>query len=152
MTIIKTLHILGACLFIGNIIVSGLWKALADRTAHVETLQFASRLINLTDLLFTASGAVLLVVTGHMLAANHGGVASQSWILVSYVLFALSGALWAIQLLPIQLQQAKLLKPLTADDAVPPRYYELAKRWAVIGTLATLLPLPAIYFMVGRTL
>ncbi len=30
--LLKTLHLLGVILFLGNIIVTGWWKAMADRT------------------------------------------------------------------------------------------------------------------------
>ena len=58
----KTLHLLGACLFVGNIIVSGFWKALADRTNDLAVARFATRLVNLTDAVFTGGGATLLAV------------------------------------------------------------------------------------------
>ena len=73
-SLIKSLHLLGACLFVGNVIVSGLWKALADRVDDLALARFATRLVNLTDVCFTGGGAVLLTLTGHWMAQRHGGV------------------------------------------------------------------------------
>jgi hypothetical protein len=42
----KTLHIVGVSLFIGNIIVSALWKVMADRTGDLAVMRFGARLVN----------------------------------------------------------------------------------------------------------
>jgi len=150
MVLVKSLHIFGACLFIGNIIVSALWKVMADRTKNTATIQYATNLVNLTDMVMTGLGATLIVVTGHMLAQEFGGVLSQQWILQGYILFAISGALWITVLVPIQIKQAKLLKNIEAAEEVPEQYFKLAKLWSLVGTVATIVPLPAIYIMVAK--
>lgn len=144
-----TLHILGACLFIGNIVVSALWKVAADRSGDYAVIRFATRLVNLTDGVFTGAGATLLLVTGHLLAKQYGGVLAQGWILWSYILFGLSGAIWLAVLVPIQFKQARLLR-LAQAGVVPDAYHRLARLWWGAGLLATALPLPALYLMVAK--
>lgn len=146
---LKSLHILGASLFLGNIIVSAFWKVLADRTRNYSVIRFATRLVNLTDAIFTGVGATLLLVAGHLLAETHGGVLSNDWILWSYVLFGVSGAIWIAVLLPIQFKQAQILRT-APTETVPSEYYRLARMWSVAGVVATLFPLPAVYLMVSR--
>lgn len=146
---LKSVHIIGASLFLGNIIVSAFWKVLADRTRNYAVIRFATRLVNITDVIFTGVGATLLLVAGHLLAEQYGGVLSNGWILWSYVLFAVSGAIWVAVLVPIQFRQAQILRAATGEN-VPSEYYRLAGIWSVAGTLATLFPLPAVYLMVAR--
>lgn len=146
---LKSLHILGVSLFIGNIIVSALWKVLADRTDNYAIVRFATRVVNITDMAFTGLGATLLLVTGHLLADNYGGVVANEWILWSYVLFGISGAIWIAVLVPIQIKQARMLRPVSAQK-LPKEYHRLARIWWVAGTLATLFPLPAIYLMIAK--
>ena len=146
---LKSLHILGVSLFLGNIIVSALWKVLADRTGNYAVVRFATRLVNVTDTVFTGLGATLLLVTGHLLAQNHGGVLANDWILWSYGLFGVSGAIWIAVLLPIQFKQANLLRASTSE-VIPNAYYRLARVWSFAGAIATLFPLPAIYLMVAK--
>ncbi len=148
-TLWKTLHIAGACLFIGNIVVSAVWKTLADRTHSLDVARFATRLINLTDAVFTAGGATLLVVAGHVLAGGHGGIAPHPWIVWSYVAFGVSGLIWLTVLLPIQIRQAWLLKHAT--QSIPADYHRLARWWAVAGVAATVAALPPLHWMVSRT-
>ena len=146
---LKSLHILGACLFIGNIVVSAFWKVLADRTRNLAVISFATRLVNLTDAVFTGVGATLLVATGHVLAQDYGGVVAQPWILWSYVLFGISGALWLFVLVPVQIRQARILRG-AHTATIPEEYLRLARVWSATGTIATVVPLPAIYLMVSK--
>ncbi len=148
-TALKSLHILGVCLFVGNIIVSAFWKVLADRTSNYFVIRFATRLVNVTDTVFTGVGATLLLVTGHLLAGSYGGILSNDWILWSYVLFGISGAIWLAVLVPIQFKQAKMLR-MSSTEEIPGEYYRLARMWSLAGILATLFPLPAVYLMVSK--
>lgn len=146
---LKSLHILGSSLFLGNIIVSAFWKVLADRTGNYSVIRFATRLVNVTDAVFTGLGATLLLVTGHLLAGNYGGILSNDWILWSYVLFGVSGAIWIAVLIPIQFRQAQMLR-MSPTEEIPKEYYRLTRLWTLAGILATLFPLPAVYLMVSR--
>lgn len=47
--LIKSLHLLGVILFVGNIIVTGWWKVMADRTGNPAIIAFAQRQVTLTD-------------------------------------------------------------------------------------------------------
>ena len=95
---LKSLHILGAVAFLGNIIITGWWKVMADRTGDARIIAFAQRQVTLTDFVFTAGGAALILATGlgntaiaHMdisrkrraapsfLDPHGGGSASRPW-------------------------------------------------------------------------
>jgi uncharacterized membrane protein len=41
---LKLIHLLGVVLFLGNIIVTAVWKALADQTGEPRTIAYAQRL------------------------------------------------------------------------------------------------------------
>jgi len=150
LALIKFIHIIGAVLFVGNIIVSAFWKILADRTGELEVIRHATRTVNLADVYFTVGGIILLLGAGHALAPEYGGVMSKNWILWSYMLLIASGAIWALILLPVQISQSRLLERLGSLDSIPDRYWRLATIWAVAGTVASVLPLIAIYLMVVK--
>jgi hypothetical protein len=145
---IKVIHLLCACLFLGNVIVSGVWAALAERTGSHEIIKFSNRLVLLTDVLFTASGALGLVITGHLMADRYGGDTAHGWITWSYALFGLSGLIWMFVLVPIQLRQRSLLARF---DYITADYQRLSRLWQIAGAVATLVPLPIIYLMVTKT-
>jgi uncharacterized membrane protein len=145
---LKIVHVLCACLFLGNVVVSGIWAALAERTRNHAIIQFSNRLVLITDLMFTLTGAVGVVYTGHLMAVRYGGDSAHPWITWSYALFGFSGLIWLLVLVPIQLKQRRLLQRTTQ---ITQEYLRWSRVWQVSGALATALPLPIIYFMVTKT-
>jgi uncharacterized membrane protein len=141
------LHILGVVIFLGNIVVTGVWKALADRTRNPAVIGYAQRLVIVTDIAFTATGAALIAVSGPVLAEDFGGVGGPAWITWGLGLFAASGVIWVGILIPIQILQARLARRFAAGGEIPDRYWSLARVWNVFGTIATLLPLVNLYLM-----
>ena len=127
--------------------VSSTWAALAERTRNYQIIAFSNRLVLITDLLFTLSGALLVVGTGSMFSQGYGGAAAQGWIAWSYGLFGISGLIWALLLVPIQLRQRSLLK---RDKAITAEYLKLSRIWQVAGTIATVVPLPILYLMITK--
>lgn len=55
---LKSLHLAGVAIFLGNIVVTGWWKAMADRTRDARIIAFAQRQVTLTDWVFTAEGEI----------------------------------------------------------------------------------------------
>jgi uncharacterized membrane protein len=139
---LKVIHLVCACLFLGNVIVSGVWALLAERTRNHAIIQFSNKMVLITDVMFTLVGAVGVVWTGHGMAVNFGGGASHPWIQWSYWLLTFSGLIWLFVLVPIQLKQHS---EITED------YWRLSRIWKIAGAISTVLPLPIVYFMVTKT-
>ena len=145
----KYLHILGVILFLGNITISAFWRVFAERSKDAAVIKHALNLVIFTDWLFTLPGAILIILTGHMLAARFGGIAAFGWIYHSYAFLSVAALIWLAGLLPIQYKQQKLL----AADATAfgsARFKKLTLWWNILGGLAILFPLIALYFMVLR--
>jgi uncharacterized membrane protein len=146
-----SLHILGVVLFLGNIIVTAVWKMLADRTQSAPVVAYAQRLVTITDVAFTATGVVLIIVSGQVLADDFGGVFSgPTWLTIGWSLFIASGVIWAAILIPVEVMQARLAREFRDSPTIPDRYWRLSTIWAVFGVIATLLPLANLYFMVFK--
>ena len=148
---VKVLHVLSACLFLGNVVVSGTWAFLAERTRNFEVISFSNRLVLITDVMFTLTGALLVAYTGSLMSHRYEGApaASQVWITWSYMLFGLSGLIWALVLVPIQLRQRVLLKRC---QVITPEYLKLSRIWQISGAVATIVPLPIVYLMIVKGL
>jgi uncharacterized membrane protein len=144
---LKIIHVLCACLFLGNVVVSGIWAAMAERTRNHTIIQFSNRLVLITDLLFTATGAIGVVLTGHLMAGQYGGDTAHPWITWSYILFGVSGLIWMLVLVPIQFKQRLLLQRTTQ---ITREYLRLSRVWQISGAVATVLPLPILYLMVTK--
>ena len=144
------LHILGVVIFLGNIIVTAVWKALADRTRNPVVVGYAQRLVTTTDIAFTATGATLIAVSGTMMADDFGGVTGPSWLTWGVALFIASGVIWIAVLIPIQVLQSRLARAFAGGGEIPGRYWRLAYLWYGFGGLATVLPLVNVYLMVAK--
>jgi uncharacterized membrane protein len=148
---IKFLHIIGVIMFLGNIIISAFWRFNAERTGKSELISHAYKLTSLTDWIFTLPGVILIGITGHMLAPKFGGIAAQPWIYHSYAMLTVSALIWLAGLLPIQLKQRRLM----ASDPLAnlsPQFKKLTLWWHILGLVATILPLVALFWMTARAI
>lgn len=148
---LKSLHLLGVILFLGNIIVTGWWKTMADRTKNPVIIAFAQRQVTLTDWVFTAGGVVLIIAGGAGNALLHDmDILHTYWLSWGNGLFIASGTIWALVLLPVQTAQSRMAGQFAGGGEIPERYWQLGRLWIAFGTLATLLPLINLYWMVFK--
>lgn len=152
---LKIIHLLGVILFTGNIIVTGWWKTLADRTGDYRIIAFAQRQVTLTDWIFTFGG-VVLVLTGSlgMVALMNVDVMAEihetRWLNWGYHLFLLSGVIWILILVPLQYLQAKMAHKFAVSGEIPANYWLYGKLWLYFGILATVIPLVNLFWMVVK--
>lgn len=147
---LKSLHILGVVLFVGNIIVTGWWKVQADRTRNPAVIAFAQRQVTLTDWLFTFGGSWLVVVGAYANVYLHDLPLTAPWLVWGQAMFFLSGLLWVAILIPLQIRLARLARGFAGGGAIPDEYWRLNRVWLWVGILATVLPAANLYFMVFK--
>jgi len=145
---LKSIHIFGIILLMGNIIVTAWWKVMANRTKHPSVIRFAQRQVTLTDFVFTAPGVLLTIVTGDLMTREYiGDIWDIQWLTWGHSLFIASGIIWIGILIPTQFKQASMARHFEVDQPIPHAYWKLSKRWNIFGSIAVLLPLANIYFM-----
>ena len=149
------LHVLGAVVFLGNIIVSAAWMSTAKRAGSVSVVAFAARMVARADWMFTAPGVVLVLLNGFALAAERYGGWSEfqevAWIAVALYLFVLSGVVWGAVLVRYQTVMVRLSAEAAHDGTeLPPAFHRALARWFAWGGLATALPLFSLYLMVAK--
>lgn len=150
---LKILHLFGVIIFLGNIIITGWWKVMADRTADYRIIAFAQKQVTVTDWIFTLGGVIILGLAGFGMVFHSNNnimeeIYSQRWLLWGYILFVVSGVIWALILIPIQIMQARMARNFAATGEIPKRYWFYGKVWLGFGILATVIPLINIYWMV----
>lgn len=143
-------HVTGVVVFLGNIVVTAVWKLLADRTRQPAVVAFAQRLVTVTDVAFTGTGAALIAISGPILAEDLGGIGGATWITLGFSFFIASGVIWAAVLIPIQIAQSRLVRQFRREAKIPDRYWRLSFLWAIFGAVATLLPLANLYLMIFK--
>lgn len=148
--LLKSLHIFGVIIFLGNIIVTAFWKTWADFTKNWQIIAFSQRLVTYTDIVFTATGVLIIAVTGLIMAKNFGNYWDVKWIRWGLSLFIISGMIWVIILIPIQIILHRLTNQFYDNKIIPHQYWKYEKMWMVFGLIATLIPLINLYWMVFK--
>ncbi len=145
----KLLHIAGAILFLGNIIVTAVWLVLAEQTRNQATLHFAAKAVNWADVFFTAPGVLLILANGQILARVAWGGFSASWIVLALGLFIVSGIVWIGFLVRLQHRLIQLSAQSASSGApLPDAFFRVLHFWYIAGIIATILPLLSLLLMV----
>ena len=71
------LHIAGAVIFLGNIIVTGAWMLMAERTNISRFIHFSAKAVIRADFLFTLPGVLLVLISG-LIWLTHDGAGAFS--------------------------------------------------------------------------
>jgi uncharacterized membrane protein len=148
--LLKTLHLVGVVIFLGNIIVTAWWKVMADRTRDPKIIAFAQRQVALTDWVFTFGGVTLVAIGGYGNAALHGMPLTVGWLAWGNALFIASGVIWIAVLIPVQIKLARIARTFADRGILPQAYWRLEMLWGVFGAIATILPLANIAIMVFK--
>ncbi|MCU0625844.1 MAG: DUF2269 domain-containing protein [Gemmatimonadaceae bacterium] len=146
--LLKSLHVIAATLFLGNVVVTGIWAALVFR-ARTRAADFAvaARAIWVTDILFSMITPTVLVVTGVVQAQRRAlPLLGTPWIRDSILLLVGGTLLWLVILIPAQVQLGQAAA--ADDDAALRRAY---RRWTVVGWLATVPLVLSVWRMVAKS-
>jgi uncharacterized membrane protein len=147
----KVIHLLGVVLFLGNIIVTAVWKTLADRTREPRVIAYAQHLVTVTDWAFTGGGVVLILIGAFGMITIAGlNPMGARWLILGQSLLVASGVIWVAVLIPTQIAQARLARGFAEGGSIPESYWRLNQRWLIWGIVATLIPLANLYVMVFK--
>lgn len=143
--LLRWLHVTGAVLLVGNVIVTGFWATFLYRARSVVPFRPVARAIMWADVFFTLTGGALLTISGILLVRARGyPVLGTPWLAHGIGALALSTLLWLGFLLP---DQYRLERVDPGDDQALRRRF---LRWSVIGWAATLVLLYGLWCMVTR--
>jgi uncharacterized membrane protein len=143
------MHIFGAILLMGNVIVTAVWASLARRDGRPDTARFASRGIMLTDVILTTPGAVLVLANGGILGTPYFKTMAP-WILVSLVLYLISASIWLWALIPRQRKMLEIAEAAASPGTVPEQWSAYMRSWFRLGGIASLLLVVTLVMMVAK--
>ena len=147
---LKTFHIFGAVLFLGNIIVTAFWKTFANFSNDWRVIAFSQKLVTYTDIFLTTLGVLIIAVTGMLMAQQYANYLHIRWIAWGISLFIASGIIWVSILIPLQIKMHQMARQFKNNQTVPDEYWRLGKFWMIFGIIATVLPLMNLYWMVFK--
>ncbi|MFG1301558.1 DUF2269 domain-containing protein [Xanthobacter sp. V3C-3] len=129
----KYLHILGATVLLGTGAGIAFFLVAAHFTGSAATVAAVARIVVLADFIFTATAVVLQPISGVLLAWNTGYSLTEGWIVLSILLYLLTGAFW----LPVVWMQMRMRDLAQSAHAggfpLPILYHRLFWAWFAFG-------------------
>jgi uncharacterized membrane protein len=130
---LKYLHVVGATVILGTGVGIAFFMLMAHRTRDAAFIARTGSVVVLADMLFTATAVIAQPATGYLLMRQTGLAATEGWIALSLVLYAVAGIFW----LPVVWIQARMrdLARHAAETghALPENYFRLFRIWFVFG-------------------
>ncbi len=146
-------HVVGATVLFGTGAGIAFFMVMAHRTRDPALIAHTARTVVIADTLFTATAVILQPLTGYLLARMIGWPLEEGWIILSLVLYVVTGIFW----LPVVWIQIRLrdlaYAAAIAGDPLPTAYFTLYRIWfacgfpaffAVVGILWLMLTKPSI--------
>ncbi len=147
---LRWIHVIGAAVLLGTGAGIAFFMLMAHRTGNPKIIAHTASTVVIADWLFTASAVVLQPITGLLLAQATGWDLSEGWIVLSLILYGLTGAFW----IPVVIIQQKLrglaLSAVETGAQLPDRYYKLFGIWFACGFPAFASVLAIFWLMITR--
>lgn len=151
MSLWLTLHLIGVILLVGNISTAAFWKVRADLSKDPKVILSTVKNVMLADYVFTIPGLVLIIVSGIVMAVQENlPMSGLNWLTLSLVLFAFTGIIWSVILIPLQRGMIRHITQCLASGIISKAYQQASRNWAVFGIASTLLPIVILYLMVSK--
>jgi uncharacterized membrane protein len=148
--ILRWLHVIGATVLLGTGAGIAFFMLMAHRTGDAKFIAQTARVVVIADYVFTATAVVLQPITGIALALIVGWSLGESWIVVSMVLYLVTGAFW----LPVVRMQTRMrdMARAAADSGtpLPEAYHRLFRTWFAFGFPAFFAVLAILWLMIAR--
>lgn len=148
--LLKWLHVIGAAVLLGTGAGIAFFMLMAHRTGAAAVVAAVARIVVMADFLFTATAVVLQPVTGLALASISGYSLGEGWIVLSLLLYVLTGAFW-LPVVWMQLRMRDLAAAAArAAEPLPAGYHRLFWIWFAFGFPAFAAVLAIFWLMVAR--
>ncbi|MBO9467126.1 DUF2269 domain-containing protein [Tropicibacter sp. R15_0] len=143
-------HIVGATVLFGTGAGIAFFMLMAHLTRDARLIAHVAGTVVLADTLFTATAVVVQPLTGFLLAQELGWELSEGWILLSLLLYGLTGAFW-LPVVWIQIQLRNIARGCVVEGtALPARYFILFRIWFACGFPAFFAVATILWLMLAR--
>jgi len=148
--LIKWIHIISSVVLVGVGFGSAFYFYFVNRTRNVIAIAEVSRLVVRADFWFTTPAVILQPLTGIWMVSLSSYSLIESWLIVTYVMFAVAGLCW-LPVVWLQIRMAKMaLKAMQETANLPVKYWYYARWWEALGMIAFPAMLIIFYMMVFK--
>ena len=130
---LKAVHIGSATLLFGTGLGTAFQMWFAHRSGDVRAIAVVARNVVLADWIFTVPSGIVQPVTGIALSQLAGYELTSGWLVAAIALYLLAFACWApVAVLQIRMRDLAA-KAVATNTALPPAYWQAARRWFWLG-------------------
>lgn len=148
--LLRWLHVIGATVLLGTGAGIAFFMLMAHRTRDPALIAHTASVVVIADMVFTASAVIVQPITGYLLMRQIGWPMDQGWIVVSLVLYVITGICW-LPVVWIQLRMRDLAREsLRRGQPLPANYERLYRQWFVLGIPAFISVLAILWLMVAK--
>lgn len=148
--VLKYLHVIGATVLLGTGAGIAFFMLLAHRTGNAATIAAVARIVVIADFVFTTTAVIAQPITGVLLVWHVGYSLWDGWILLSILLYLVTGVFW-LQVVWMQMRMRDLaLAAVHGNKPLPRQYYFLFRLWFAFGFPAFAAVLAIFWLMITR--
>lgn len=148
--LLRWLHVIGATVLLGTGAGIAFFMLMAHRTRDPALIAHTASVVVIADMVFTASAVIVQPITGYLLMRQIGWPMDQGWIVVSLVLYVITGICW-LPVVWIQLRVRDMAREsMRSQLPLPPVYFALFRRWFLLGIPAFIAVLAILWLMVAK--
>jgi uncharacterized membrane protein len=148
--LLKYLHVIGAAVLFGTGAGIAFFMLIAHFTGKAATIAAVARIVVIADFVFTATAVVLQPLTGLALVWNVGYSLGEGWIVMSIILYLVTGAFW-LPVVWMQMRMRALAERAAAERRpLPPAYHKLFWTWFTFGFPAFASVAGILWLMIAR--
>lgn len=150
--LIKYIHIISSTILFGTGLGSAFYLWRANQGGNIEAMRFAAKNVVIADWIFTTPAVIIQPLTGFYLMFLLHYPITSTWIVVSLILYSITGACW-IPVVWLQIQMHNILQANNGMyETLPTRYHRYKKIWFVLGWPAFIAVLGIFYLMIFKPL
>ncbi|MBZ9676796.1 DUF2269 family protein [Mesorhizobium sp. ES1-1] len=147
---LRWLHIIGAAVLFGTGAGIAFFMLMAQRSGRADIVAHVAGTVVVADTIFTATAVIMQPITGVLLARAIGWPLSEGWIILSLLLYVVTGLFW-LPVVWIQIRIRNLARQAAIDNRpLPPEEKRLFRIWFVFGFPAFAAVLAILWLMVTR--
>lgn len=148
--ILRWLHIIGATVFFGTGAGIAFFMLMAQRTGRADLVAHVAGTVVIADTIFTATAVIVQPITGVLLAQAMGWPLSEGWIVLSLLLYVVTGLFW-LPVVWIQIRIRNLARQAAIENTpLPAEEKRLFRIWFACGFPAFAAVLAILWLMVTR--
>jgi uncharacterized membrane protein len=148
--VLKYVHVIGASVLLGTGAGIAFFMLLGHLTHRPATIAAIARIVVIADFVFTATAVLIQPITGVALAWHMGWSLWEGWLLLSILLYLVTGAFW----LPVVWMQMRMrdlaIEAESMRSALTPEYHRLFWLWFAFGFPAFASVLAIFWLMIAK--